>query len=150
MTIYDKPVRLLMSDFVKKNGIVKGQVFSRKQVITWFKNNYSLIQAGTVTAHLTMMSTNTPSRFHYKANPNGDDDLFFQIDRSHFRLYDPINDPPPIYDGESQPRTTREPVSRITRRYKQRTPDVEKNIHEYIYGDDKDSRNKTIRAIRIL
>jgi hypothetical protein len=107
MSIYEKPVRLLMKDFVKDKGVTKGQVITRDQVLKWFKTNYSLIKASTVSAHLIRMSTNAPSRFHYNANPNGDDDLFFQIDGSHFRLYEPANDPAPIYDGESKPRNTR-------------------------------------------
>jgi hypothetical protein len=110
MPIYEKPVRLLMKDFVKDIGVTKGQVFSRDQVLEWFKTNYSLIKVSTVSAHLIRMSTNAPSRFHYNANPNGDDDLFFQIDSKHFRLYDPAKDPPPIYDGESKSRTKRKVV----------------------------------------
>ena len=43
------------------------------------------------------MSTNAPSRIHYNVNPNGSDDLLFQIDRSNFRLYVKDSDPPPIY-----------------------------------------------------
>ena len=136
--IYDKPVRLLMRDFVEEVGIVKGQIITREQVISWFKTHYSLIQAGTVSAHLIRMSTNAPSRFHYKANPNGDDDLFFQIDGSRFRLYDLVNDPTPIYYRES-----RDDVAK-TLPWKEKTVlnswqkvDIEKNIQEYVYGDNK-------------
>ena len=43
------------------------------------------------------MSTNAPSRIHYSVSPAGDDDLFYQIDGSHFRLYEKGNDPLPIY-----------------------------------------------------
>ena len=43
------------------------------------------------------MSTNAPSRIYYHGKP-GDDDLFFQLGRNRFRLYDPAIDPPPIYE----------------------------------------------------
>ena len=43
------------------------------------------------------MSVNAPSRIHYSVSPNGDDDLFYQIDGSHFRLYEKEKDSPPIY-----------------------------------------------------
>lgn len=124
MSIYEKPVRLLMKDFVEDMGIVKGKVFSREEVMKWFRTNYSLIKDGTVSAHLIKMSINAPSRFHYNANSNGEDDLFFQIDGSHFRLYEPAKDPAPIYDGESKPRT----IKNVTRKGYSFFDDVEHPI----------------------
>ena len=44
------------------------------------------------------MSVNAPSRIHDSVNPNGDDDLLYQIDGSYFRLYEKDNDPLPIYE----------------------------------------------------
>ncbi len=126
MPIYSKPVRLLMKDFVADLGIVKGQIFIRDQVNSWFMTHYPKIKEGTISAHLTMMSTNAPSRIHYNVNPVGEDDLFFQIGGSQFRLYDADNDPAPIY-GNTQAQTVVKP------RFKEF--DIEKNIHEYIYGD---------------
>jgi hypothetical protein len=43
------------------------------------------------------MSVNAPSRIHYGVNQHGEDDLLFQIDGGHFRLYEPEKDPQPIY-----------------------------------------------------
>ncbi len=97
MSIYDKPVRLLFKDFVTSQNIVKGQIVSKDQVISWFKSNYPKIKMGTITAHLIKMSINIPSRVHYNANPNGEDDLFYQINGGHFRLYEKEKDPLPIY-----------------------------------------------------
>jgi hypothetical protein len=98
MPIYDKPVRALMRDMVAALGLQKGQVFSRDQVVEWFSEKYPLIKRGTITAHLILFATNAPSRVHHNAKP--DDDLFFQIDPSHFRLFDPTVDPTPIYPGQ--------------------------------------------------
>lgn len=100
MQIYAKPVRLLMKDFVTQTALTKGEVVSKDQIASWFKTNYPKIKHGTIVAHLSRMSINATSRFHYNANPNGDDDLFYQIDGSHFRLYDPGNDPHPIYSAK--------------------------------------------------
>lgn len=97
MPIYPKPVRLLLKDFVVQHNILAGQIISRDQVISWFRENYPKIKLGTISAHFLKMSVNAPSRIHYSVNPNGDDDLFYQIDGSHFRLYEKEKDSPPIY-----------------------------------------------------
>ncbi len=101
MALYGKPVRLLMKDFVTNQGFEKGQVFTKEQMISWFRANYPKVKIGTISAHLLKMSVNAPSRIHYNANPNGEDDLLFQIDGSHFRIYEPEKDPQPIYLGSS-------------------------------------------------
>lgn len=101
MALYEKPVRLLMKDFVKSQGIEKGQIFGKEQMTSWFRTNYPKVKIGTISAHLIKMSVNAPSRIHYNANPNGEDDLLYQIDGSHFRIYEPEKDPQPIYSGSS-------------------------------------------------
>lgn len=60
----------------------------------FFTTHYPKIKEGTVAAHLIRFSTNAPSRVHNHPKP-GEDNLF-QLDGSHFRLYDPATDPPPI------------------------------------------------------
>ena len=95
MPIYDKPVRLLMRDMVSDLNLQKGQVISKSEALSWFKQHYPKIKPGTVSAHLIRLSTNAPSRVHYHAESD-QDDLFFQIDGSHFRLYDRATDPSPI------------------------------------------------------
>ncbi len=100
MMIYDKPTWQLMYDMVEDLGLEKGEILSKDQVVAWFAERYPKIKRSTVSANLTRLSTNAPSRVHYGAKPT-DDDLFFKVDksgRSHFRLYDPENDPPPIYE----------------------------------------------------
>lgn len=99
MAIYDKPVRFLMRDMVHDLDIPEGQIISKEQVIAWFKEHYPKIKKGTISAHLIRLSTNARTRIHYNAKP-GEDDLFFQINGSHFRLYQRESDPPPIYEEE--------------------------------------------------
>lgn len=100
--IYDKSVRYLMKDMVRDYGIEPSQVFTREKVRSWFKKNYPKIKDGTITAHMIRMSVNAPSRTHYNAKP-GEDDLFYQIDPKHFRLYEEGSDPIPIYDKSLAP-----------------------------------------------
>jgi hypothetical protein len=73
-------------------------VMAREQAVSWFKSRYPKVKPATVAAHLIKLSTNAPSRIHYNVNPHGDDDVFFQVDAQHYRLYNPATDPGPIYE----------------------------------------------------
>jgi endonuclease len=99
MPIYAKPVRLLMRDMANAFALKAGQTFTKREAIEWFAKNYPKIKAGTIAAHLIRLSTNAQSRLHYNAIA-GEDDLFFQIDGSHFRLFDSGQDPYPIHSAE--------------------------------------------------
>lgn len=98
--MYEKPVRLLMKDMVDAFQLKPGEVLQRDKVFQWFQQHYPKIKEGTIQAHLSKMSINLPVRIHYKANPNGEDDLFFRIDPNRYRLYEAANDPAPIYKGQ--------------------------------------------------
>jgi endonuclease len=95
MPLYDRPVRLLMRDMIAELAPDTGVVFTRRQAISWFAEHYPKIQEGTVAAHLLRFSTNARARIHYSPRP--DEDILFQIDRSHFRRYEPTTDPAPIH-----------------------------------------------------
>jgi endonuclease len=114
-SIYPKSTKELFKEFVdsfvpppptgfgldQRKSLTEGGYFTRKEVLAWFQKNYPKIKHATVTAHLIRLSVNAPSRIHYGAKP-GDDDLFFQMDSRHFRLYDESKDPAPIYEkGEA-------------------------------------------------
>ena len=111
MPIYDKPVRLLIRDMISALAPKLGQQFSKDGAIEWFAQNYPKIKEGTISAHLIRFSTNAPSRLHYSVK--ADEDLLFQIDGSHFRLYDPAGDPAPIHsksDATASQEKTVEPA----------------------------------------
>jgi len=128
MPIYEKSVRLLLKDFVQKHNTEKAQIISKDQFISWFKSNYPKIKTGTITAHLIKMSVNAKSRVHYNANPNGEDDLFYQIDGGHFRLYDKENDPLPIYVKPSLSRNEIEQTGNIEK------PEIEEDYESQQTG----------------
>jgi hypothetical protein len=94
MPIYSKAVRTLIPEMVADLASQQGQIFS-KDAIGWFAQRYPKIKQGTISAHLIRFSTNAASRLHYNARP--DEDLLYQVDGSHFRLYDAANDPAPIH-----------------------------------------------------
>jgi len=98
MPIYEKSTRLLFRDLIKDLGIQKGQILERSKIYSWFKQKYPLIKKGTISAHIILFSTNAPSRIHHTLDPNGKDDLFYQIDSTRLRLYDSSIDPQPIYE----------------------------------------------------
>lgn len=99
MAIYDKPVRILMKDMADAFALQPGHLFTKQKAVDWFAEHYPKIKTGTITAHLVRLSTNAQSRIHYNAKAN-EDDVFFQIDGGHFRLYDPNQDPRPIYSDK--------------------------------------------------
>jgi endonuclease len=101
MPIYDKPVRLLMKNMADALALQQGQLLTRQQAVDWFAQHYPKIKTGTIACHLIRLSTNAPSRIHYSPKP-GEDDLFFQTDGSHFRLYDSQRDPAPIRTGDER------------------------------------------------
>ena len=96
--LYDKPVRLLFKDMVQEVGLHPNDILTREQALSWFKARYPKVKPATISAHLIKLSTNAPSRVHYNVNPDGADDLFYQVDTQHYRLYNPATDFGPIYE----------------------------------------------------
>ncbi len=95
MPIYNKPVRVLLRDMISTLAPTLEQHFSKEAAVEWFAKNYPKIKEGTISAHLIRFSTNAASRLYYSVKP--DEDLLFQIDGSHFRLYNAATDPAPIH-----------------------------------------------------
>lgn len=102
MAIYTKPVRELMLEMADELASSPEASFTRKDAVSWFAAKYPKIKPGTVTAHLTRLSTNARSRTHYGAKP-GEDDVFYQVDRSRYRLYRIGQDPAPLYSNAVEP-----------------------------------------------
>ena len=154
MSIYQKSTKELLEEFVhsfvappskglgliERKPLSKGGYFTRKEILTWFQNNYPKIKQATVNAHLTIMSINAPSRIHHNHRPNGADDLLFQIDRSNFRLYNEDSDPNPIYK-ESAEESTVEDTDNFE--------DEQDEKHEFAYEKDlKNFLSKNLHVIR--
>jgi len=137
MALYEKSVKLLFRDMIKDLAIQKGDVIERDKINSWFKEKYSLIKPGTISAHLLKLSINAPSRIHYSVDPNGKDDLLFQIDRKKFRLYDHSSDPDPIY-------TKPEEGEKIASKHKE----PEENGNEFAY--EKDLQNFLAKNLSLI
>lgn len=97
MSLYGKPVRLLIPEMISELIPKAGQRFSKDDAIRWFQTHYPKIKPGTVSAHLIRFSTNAPSRLHYGVK--SEEDLLYQLDGSHFRRFDSANDPSPIHSN---------------------------------------------------
>jgi len=125
-----------MREMVNELGWQKGKVLSKEQVLSWFTARYPKIKEGTISAHLIRLSTNAPSRVHLSAKPK-EDDLFFQLDGSHFRLYDPATDPTPI-STTTKPSDSGEPVEAVE-------PEI---VTEFAY--ERDLRNFLAKNLALL
>ncbi|MDR9497895.1 MAG: endonuclease NucS [Hydrogenovibrio sp.] len=136
-SLYDKPVRALMHDMVRDINLKPDFVISRDRVRSWFRQNYPKIKDGTIAAHLLRMSVNSKSRVHYGAKP-GEDDLFFQLDPRHFRLYQSQNDPVPIYQRGDVEKAVEEEVQDL----------VGEGSPEFAY--EKDLQNYLARNLHLI
>jgi hypothetical protein len=99
MPLYDRPVRELFREFIADRGIRPGQTFAKSDLAAWFRQKYPKVKPTTVQAQTITVTTNNPTRIHYNATARHD--IFFQVGRNMLRVYDPLNDPPPIYTGEA-------------------------------------------------
>lgn len=124
MAIYERPVRILIRDMIAELAPQLGVLFTRSSAIEWFAQKYPNIKQGTITAHLVRFSTNNTTRLHYSAKP--DEDLLFQMDSAHFRLYDPSTDPPPVH-SKSDISAAREQVTE---------PSQDEGPSEFAYESD--------------
>lgn len=91
MSIYHKSVRSLLKEMVVVWGLQNGQIFTKKQAIDYFAEFYPDVSSVTVVCQIRCLSVNVPSRVHHSPKP-GEDDFFYKIDSTRFRLYDPNQD----------------------------------------------------------
>ncbi|MBQ4891085.1 DUF91 domain-containing protein [Shewanella sp. MMG014] len=95
MPIYNKPTGQLMRDMISEMDLSEGKSFTKAEVMLWFSLKYPKIKKNTISCHLIKFSTNANSRHHYNAKV-GEDDLFYQVGKSTYRLYNPSIDPQPL------------------------------------------------------
>ena len=100
--IYDKTVKEILTDYARINKTV----FTKKDVISFFKEKYPLIKERTILAHLTRCSVNDKNRVNYSLHNDGSDDLFYKIDAKTYRNYNKHTDGTPIYKKESRTKNT--------------------------------------------
>lgn len=99
MAIYDKPTKTLLREWASEN-LEKGRLFTRADAVRWFGEHYPKLATGTITAHITSMAVNNTGRsgpHQGRPEPDSGRDLFWQVNRSQFRLWEPDTDPAPIY-----------------------------------------------------
>jgi hypothetical protein len=89
--------RLLLREFVKRHNIARGQLILRTDLEAYFAAHDSRLKPASIAARLSQMTTNDPDRIRYQVHLDGTDDLLFEVDRQHLRLYEPGRDPQPFY-----------------------------------------------------
>ena len=98
MTIYERPTKALMRDFVAAENIQKGQIFKKEDAVRWFHAHYPNINPTTVRMHVDGMSVNSRSRKHHRSiKPGSGSDLFFKLGPDQYRLWDKEADAAPVY-----------------------------------------------------
>ncbi len=130
-----------MRQMVGDMPIAPGQIVTKDAVLNWYSTHYPKIKESTVAAHLIRLSTNARTRLHYQAKP-GEDDVFFQLDGSHFRLYDPSSDPPPIQRGVQTPDVVAPPATDLS------GDEGDPRGSEFAY--ESDLRNFLSKNLRVL
>jgi hypothetical protein len=97
LPIYDRSTKELMHEFAEER-LKPGQVFGKRDAISWFAEKYPKIKPASVANSVGSMSVNAPVRMNYSViKPNAGYDLFYKIADGQFRLWDEKNDPPPMY-----------------------------------------------------
>jgi hypothetical protein len=133
----------LMRDMVNAMPLKPGDTVSKEAVRNWFAANYPKIKDSTIAAHLIRLSTNARGRVHHNIKPV-EDDLFFQVDGSHFRLFNPQTDPPPIQkgaDGTGPPVPSSKPDS---------SPDGVASDDATEFAYEADLRNLLAKKLQII
>jgi hypothetical protein len=131
--IYDKPIWLLFKDFATE--LKADQAFRPGDAVGWFQKKYPKINETSVKAHLIRLTTNNPTRVHYKATEK--DDLFFRTDSRNLRKYSPQKDPQPIYTADKPLRPKKHQLSFNRHLTQDKVKDLVSNFNHYLwYFDD--------------
>ena len=90
-----KTIRVRLREFVEQS-YQYGDEFKIGELKHYFgmlnpNNSLNAIQG-----HITMMTTNLPSRLSHKPKKDGSDDLLFRVSKGIYRRFDDKNDPEPI------------------------------------------------------
>jgi len=105
MPIYEKPTKVLMTEWAKQH-LSPGKTFGRAEPVGWFAEHYPKLKATTVRIHVDGMSVNNITRRHYPNVKRGSGhDLFFKLGPDLFRLWAPETDPPPRYKEDIEAQT---------------------------------------------
>jgi endonuclease len=145
MAIYDKPCKVLMTEWANEN-LKRGQNYTKNQIADWFLAIYPKFKRNSVLTDIDAMSVNYRSRIHYAVKPGSGHDLFFKEGPSHFRLWEPERDPPPIYkDGAKAG-----PIYGLIENDESESSDAESNQSGDTFALEKDLQNFLVRNLHRL
>jgi endonuclease len=97
MPIYEKPTKALMTQWANEH-LSSGKTFGRGEPVKWFAEHYPKLKSTTIRMHVDGMSVNVINRRHHPSiRPGRGYDLFYKLGPDSYRLWDPQNDPQPLY-----------------------------------------------------
>jgi hypothetical protein len=126
--IYSKSIKELCEEFA--GHLAHNETFIPRRAVDWFTIHHPKINPASVTAHLIRLTTNNPTRVHYKATQ--DDDIFFKLRSGELRKYNPASDPPPIYHHTTPKHAKRSKTRSFPARTDQRIDDLIQGFHDYL------------------
>ncbi|MBC6445251.1 MAG: DUF91 domain-containing protein [Alphaproteobacteria bacterium GM202ARS2] len=100
-----KTARDLLWEFAEKE-LTPGKTFSPRDAVVWVERHYpKRYKSSTIQLHVAGMATNNAGhrQHHPHIRPDTAEkwNLFYKIDSSHYRLYDPKTDPSPVYGKDA-------------------------------------------------
>jgi RecB family endonuclease NucS len=144
MTIYDKPVKVLMCEYAAE-VLTKGMIFEKRDAAAWFKQHYPEIKSNTVEMHVEGMAVNSTARKHHpNIKPGSGHDLFFKVAPGRFRLWESETDPEPVY---------REQLIRQLEENRGNTEedeDTEQEVSTRVFAFERDLRNYLAKNLGLL
>ena len=90
-----KTIRVRLREFVEQS-YQYGDEFKIGELKHYFGMLNPNNSPNAIQGHITMMTTNLPSRLSHKPKKDGSDDLLFRVSKGIYRRFDDKNDPEPI------------------------------------------------------
>jgi endonuclease len=89
--------KALMTQWANEH-LSSGKTFGRGEPVKWFAEHYPKLKSTTIRMHVDGMSVNVINRRHHPSiRPGSGHDLFYKLGSDSYRLWDPQNDPQPLY-----------------------------------------------------
>ena len=103
--VYDKTGPVLMVEWANKN-LKPGYYYDKNWLVDEYLNEYPKYKRASVVQRVYNMCVNSDGR-DFCAKPDSGHDLFYKDSSKQIRLWDPKNDPSPIYNTDSRSGGTR-------------------------------------------
>jgi hypothetical protein len=83
--VYGKTIWQLLEDFAAEH---ENQVFTRKEMVEWFRTKYPEIKTSSVQCHIISCAVNDPNRKHYSTKK----DILYRLSDNRYKKYNILTD----------------------------------------------------------